>query len=168
MRSQTSATVDPIGIFKFSILNSCFLGLTPYQPAASTQSMPPILLRSGQVLMLLVLFAASGGHWMALQSVAWTRMLMTYSRDGHLVAAVTKTFDGRHPCALCKQIVRAKSGEPRPAHATEVDNQAAFVAPTLVVIVKKEGLFWKMEIPEWHGEVRAEQPTAPPPRGMVA
>ncbi len=45
--------------------------------ALKTDSMPPNLLRVGQVLMLLVLFAASGGHWMALQSLAWTRMLMS-------------------------------------------------------------------------------------------
>jgi hypothetical protein len=127
--------------------------------------MPPTLLRFGQVLMLLVLFAASGGHWMALQSLAWTRMLMSYSREGHIVAAVAKTFDGRHPCSLCKQIERAKSSESQPLRALEVENQATFVAPVMVAMVRMEGISWKMEIPEWHGTVRAEQPTAPPPRG---
>ncbi|MEP6669940.1 MAG: hypothetical protein ABJF10_12350 [Chthoniobacter sp.] len=130
--------------------------------------MPPNLLRFGQVLMLLVLFAASGGHWMALQSLAWTRMLMSYSRNGPIMEAVTKTFDGRHPCSLCKQVERAKSSEPQSTRAMEVENQAAFVMPALAVLEKKEGISWKLEIPEWHGEVRAEQPTAPPPRGAVA
>jgi hypothetical protein len=130
--------------------------------------MPPNLLRFGQVLMLLVLFAASGGHWMALQSLAWTRMLVSYSQGGDVIAAVTKTFDGRHPCDLCKQIQRAKSSEPQPERAMEVENQAAFVAPALVALVRNDGVSWKMEIPEWHGEARAEQPTAPPPRSAVA
>jgi hypothetical protein len=130
--------------------------------------MPPTLLRFGQVLMLLVLFAASGGHWMALQSLAWTRMLMSYSRNGQIMEAVTKTFDGRHPCSLCKQVERAKSSEPQSTRAMEVENQAAFVMPALAVMVRKEGISWKLEIPEWHGVVRAEQPTAPPPRGAVA
>ena len=129
--------------------------------------MPPTLLRFGQVLMLLVLFAASGGHWMALQSVAWTRMLVSYSRGGQIVAAVTKTFDGRHPCSLCKEIQRAKSTEPEPARNMEVENQATFVVPALVAMMRSEGVSWRMEIPEWHGEVRAEQPTAPPPRGAI-
>ena len=133
-----------------------------------TLRMPPTVLRLGQVLMLLVLFAASGGHWMALQSVAWSRMLVSYSRGGHIVAAVTKTFDGRHPCTLCKEIQRAKSSEPQPERAMEVENQAAFVAPALVAMVRNEGISWRLEIPEWHGEVRAEQPTAPPPRRVVA
>jgi len=134
----------------------------------NTLPMPPNLLRIGQVLMLLVLFAASGGHWMALQSVAWSRMLVSYSRGGHIVAAVTKTFDGRHPCALCKQIQRAKSGEPQPERAVEVENQAAFVAPALLALVRNEGITWELEIPEWYGEVRAEQPAAPPPRRVAA
>jgi hypothetical protein len=117
--------------------------------------------------MLLVLFAASGGHWMALQSLAWTRMLMSYSREGHIVAAVAKTFDGRHPCSLCKQIERAKSSEPQPLRAMEVENQATFVAPVMVAMVRMDGSSWKMEIPEWHGAARAEQPAPPPPRGAV-
>ena len=130
--------------------------------------MPPNLLRFGQVLMLLVLFAASGGHWMALQSLAWTRMLMSYSRHGAIMEAVTKTFDGRHPCSLCKQVEGAKRSEPQSMRAMEVENQAAFVMPALAVLVKMEGIWWKLEIPEWHGDVRAKQPTTPPPRGAVA
>jgi len=130
--------------------------------------MPPTLLRFGQVLMLLVLFAASGGHWMALQSLAWTRMLLSYSRGGHIVTAVTKTFDGRHPCSLCKEVARSKSTEPQPAQNMEVESQATFVMPALVTLVRLEGTSWKLEIPEWHGEIRAEQPTAPPPRGELA
>jgi hypothetical protein len=118
--------------------------------------------------MLLVLFAASGGHWMALQSLAWTRMLLSYSRGGHIVTAVTKTFDGKHPCSLCKEVARSKSTEPRPTNAMELESQATFVQPALVTLVRLEGTSWKLEIPEWHGEVRAEQPTAPPPRGELA
>ena len=130
--------------------------------------MPPTLLRFGQVLMLLVLFAASGGHWMALQSLAWSRMFLSYSRSGNIVEAVTKTFDGKHPCSLCKEVARSKTTDPQPTRAMEVENQATFVAPVLMRMVRLEGASWKLEIPEWHGEVRAEQPTAPPPRGELA
>ena len=130
--------------------------------------MPPTLLRFGQVLMLLVLFAASGGHWMALQSLAWTRMLVSYSRDGQIVAAVTKTFDGRHPCSLCKVVEKSKQTEPEQARDMQVENVAAFVQPTPLVMVRAEGSSWNLENPEWRGEARAEQPTAPPPRGEVA
>ncbi len=130
--------------------------------------MPPTLLRFGQVLMLLVLFAASGGHWMALQSLAWTRMLLSYSRDGKIVAAVAKTFDGRHPCSLCKEVEKSKQTEPQPTRDMQVENLAAFVEPTPVVVMRADGVSWTMENPEWRGEARSEQPTAPPPRGEVA
>jgi hypothetical protein len=118
--------------------------------------------------MLLVLFAASGGHWMALQSLAWTRMFLSYSRDGQIAAAVAKTFDGRHPCSLCKQVEKSKQTEPQPTRDIEVESLAAFVEPTPVVVMRAEGVSWKLKNPEWRGEIRAEQPTAPPPRGEVA
>src|SRR5258708_36188817 len=105
---------------------------------------------------------------MAVESLGGTWMLVSYSRGGQIMEAVTKTFDGRHPCSLCKQIERAKSDEPPPMRAMEVENQAAFVAPTRVALVRAEGVSWRLAIPAWRGEVRAEQPTAPPPRGLVA
>jgi len=130
--------------------------------------MPPTLLRFGQVLMLLVLFAASGGHWMVLQSVAWSRMLVSYSQEGRFATAVVKTFDAQHPCDLCKRIAQSKGTEPQPARALEVETNAVFVAPAVTVIVRLEGISWRLKIPEAHGELRAEQPTAPPPRSAVA
>ena len=94
---------------------------------------------------------------------------MSYSRCGNLVEAVTKTFDGKHPCELCKEVARSRSTEPQqPTRNMEVESQATFVAPVLMTMVRMEGASWKLEIPEWHGEIRAEQPTAPPPRGAVA
>ncbi|MDR3406055.1 MAG: hypothetical protein P4L99_26450 [Chthoniobacter sp.] len=125
-------------------------------------------LRLGQVLMLLVLFGAAGGHWMVLQSVAWSRMLVSYAQDENFTVAVTKTFDGQHPCDLCKEIGRAKSNEPQSARALKAENDAAFVAPTLAVMVRAEGISWRLEIPEWHGEARPVQPVAPPPRSAQA
>ena len=110
------------------------MGLTPADPLPKTLRMPPTLLRFGQVLMLLVLFAASGGHWMVLQSVAWSRMLVSYSQEGKIVSAVAKTFDGRHPCSLCKQIEQAKKSDPQQEQATQTENSATFLAPVVVTV----------------------------------
>jgi hypothetical protein len=52
----------------------------------------------------LALLLAIGGHWVALQSFAWARMLMDYSRTESFATAVRKTFDGDHPCSLCLKI----------------------------------------------------------------
>jgi hypothetical protein len=58
-----------------------------------------------------VLVLSLGLHWALLQTVAWTGMLLTYSRETSLSEAVTKTFDGQHPCALCKFIENGRAEE---------------------------------------------------------
>ena len=128
--------------------------------------MPRPLLRLGQVLMLLVLFAAAGGHWMALQSLAWTNMLLSYSQNGTFVDAVAKTFDGRHPCGLCKKIEQAGQGEQTP-QTLQQENQVHFVIPSAVAIVLGEPLSWKLEISDVHSSGRVEQPATPPPRSAA-
>jgi hypothetical protein len=126
-----------------------------------------MLLRIGQVLMLLVLFAAAGGHWMALQSLAWTRMLVSYAEGGPLVEAVAKTFDGRHPCTLCKKIERATKGE-LPSRVTQQENQACFLVPPLAAVIKNAGASWQLEIPQKRLGLRFHRVITPPPRGAVA
>jgi len=51
-------------------------------------------------------------HWAALQSVAWAGMLVEYSQHASVAKAIAQTFDGKHPCALCKQIA-ANQSSPR-------------------------------------------------------
>ena len=46
-----------------------------------------------------------GGHWAVFQTVAWTRMVVDYTRDsGSLRQGLANTFDGAHPCELCRKI----------------------------------------------------------------
>jgi hypothetical protein len=44
-----------------------------------------------------------------LQVVAWTRMLYQYSQGSTVSEALQKTFDGKHPCEICKRV--AHEGE---------------------------------------------------------
>jgi hypothetical protein len=52
-----------------------------------------------------------GLHWAVLQTVAWTGMIVKYSRNGSFTEAVSKTFDGKHPCAMCKVIEQGRAEE---------------------------------------------------------
>ena len=52
-----------------------------------------------------------GAHWVLLQMTAWTGMLITRTQNQSVVEAVRTTFDGRHPCPLCKAINSAKNQE---------------------------------------------------------
>src|SRR5437868_4442842 len=67
--------------------------------------------RAGQLLALLACLQFFGGHWAILQSIAWTRMLITYSTQSGLSTGVKQTFDGRHPCAQCRAIVQERAKE---------------------------------------------------------
>ena len=61
---------------------------------------------------LLALVLSLGLHWTVLQSAAWVSMIVSYSQDGSLREAVVKTFDGEHPCELCRMIDRGTSEGP--------------------------------------------------------
>ena len=60
--------------------------------------------RPTRILTWLMLAMLVGGHWGMLQVVAWTGMLIDYSRDATFAEAWDKTFDGEHPCAICKTV----------------------------------------------------------------
>ena len=64
-----------------------------------------------KIVTVSVLVLSLGLHWALLQTVAWTGMLVTYSRGTSLREAVTKTFDGQHPCALCKLVQQGRAQE---------------------------------------------------------
>ena len=61
--------------------------------------------------MIVAVLSATGMHWMVLQSVAWTTMLVENLQTEPLDEALVCTFDGKHPCCLCKQIAKAKQTE---------------------------------------------------------
>lgn len=53
-----------------------------------------------------------GGHWVLLQSVAWMGMAVTYSKTSSSFGEVlSKTFDGKHPCGLCKFVQEGKAAD---------------------------------------------------------
>jgi hypothetical protein len=59
----------------------------------------------------LLLIVSIGGHWALLQSVAWVSMVVNFSKEAPLEVAVSKTFDGKHLCNLCKFVKKGKESE---------------------------------------------------------
>jgi len=64
-----------------------------------------------KILLITILLAVTGGQWAVLQSAAWAGMLVNHLRTESLASAVSKTFDGDHPCPMCKAIERGKKSE---------------------------------------------------------
>ncbi len=53
-------------------------------------------------LTALLLALLMQGPAMLVQEVAWVNMLVTYTQERGLKRGVIETFDGEHPCELCK------------------------------------------------------------------
>jgi hypothetical protein len=61
--------------------------------------------------LLILVFWVTGGQWLLLQSVAWVHMVRDFSQSQTLCQALSKTFDGNHPCPLCRFIQKEKSAQ---------------------------------------------------------
>jgi hypothetical protein len=70
--------------------------------------------------MILAVLAATGTHWWVLQSVAWTTMLAENLQTTSWQKAVVCTFDGKHPCCLCKEIAKGKQSEKKSEFQVEL------------------------------------------------
>jgi hypothetical protein len=65
----------------------------------------------GRGTTIVALCLSLGFQWLALQSVAWTTMLLANARHAPLSEAVARTFDGNHPCDLCQAVAQGGKSE---------------------------------------------------------
>jgi hypothetical protein len=65
--------------------------------------------RTASILMTVAIgILLSGGGLGFLQSLAWTGMILSRAPSSSLHAALQTTFDGQHPCPLCRLIQEQK------------------------------------------------------------
>lgn len=89
----------------------------------------------GCIVMTAALFLSVGGHLALLQGVAWATMIRDYSRTGSVTAAMEKTFDGKHPCAMCKKIAAQRSHDEKAPVTVKAEKKAeAFVASKSAIV----------------------------------
>jgi len=65
----------------------------------------------GRALVILALFNSLGLHWCALQSIAWTGMVIEFSKEAPLAEALAKALDGQHPCSLCHAVQKGQKSD---------------------------------------------------------
>jgi hypothetical protein len=87
------------------------LGKRPLTAPACLRNFAGVLIRLAKFILVLALACSIGLHWAFFQSLAWTSMLAANLRRDSLAQAVTHTFDGQHPCLLCKAIADGKKSE---------------------------------------------------------
>jgi len=126
-----------------------------------------VFTRSGHILLIVALLAATGAHWTVLQSVAWTTMLADNLRTASLPEAVQRTFDGKHPCSLCKKIDDGKKTQKKSEFPTWA-RQLEFVSERPVFIFSPPRHFQVM--PRHNDSARElfHRPPVPPPRSLPA
>lgn len=111
---------------------------------------------------VLALCFAFGFQWIALQSIAWTAMIMENAKQTSLCEAVKRTFDGAHPCSLCHIVNKGKTSQ----HERDVQSSPKIdimcVARSIRLLPRVEALqyptisFLNLEV--------AHSPASPPPR----
>lgn len=129
----------------------------------STLNALMVLGRSSRTLVVLALTLSLGAHWAFLQSVAWMGMLVSYSQTDTLPQAIAKTFDGKHPCELCKVVQKGTmSGKKEKSNKLEKKLDSFLAAETTHVTAPPA--FPPVFQSTVCGASRTEQPPIPPPR----
>ena len=123
--------------------------------------------RFGKGCILAALVISTGAHWAALQTVAWTTMLADNLRVYSVGEAVSRTFDGKHPCCLCRAIAAGKKSEKKKEYTLQIQK---FEFPPFEekFVVVAPSAFKLMPLTDLFTETRAEPPPPPPPRGLFA
>jgi hypothetical protein len=112
---------------------------------------------------VLALLTSVGGHWMLLQSVAWTRMIMERSRDASFVEAVQSTLGGERPCPMCKRIADGRQGEKKSGKAP-VTPKVDLLLERRVITLLPPSERVEILLRRRDGGSRTERPPVPPPR----
>lgn len=126
----------------------------------------PVRAKLVRVLIVFALVCAIGGHWAILQSVAWVGMVMNYSQSFPLQEALVKTFDGKHPCKICKVVQAGRSAEKKP-ESLKVETKLDFflVSKQVIFLLTPQAPFQMANISLM--PARSESPPTPPPRPLL-
>ena len=139
-------------------------GLTHPQSMATLVSVLRCICRA---LTILALCCAIGLQWLALQSIAWTAMIIDYSKRGSLCEAIKLTFDGAHPCSLCHIVDRGKT--------TDKKSDVQLLTPKIDMICTKRAIILVRPIAyvdytsgNFSVFKIGESPPVPPPRNSFS
>ena len=133
----------------------------------SAATRPLHLRRHAQRGTVLLLCLALGLQWALLQGIAWTGMFIGFAREGSVIEAVEKTFDGQHACALCKKVKERSQDSSNSSSSTQEDDaakglHAVLVSPTVLIPPAEEILSFA---PLCEALIsRKGMPEPPPPR----
>ncbi len=125
------------------------------------------------MLVIGALLHLCGGHWGVLQGIAWAKMLIEYSQVDGLRQGIAKTFDGEHPCEMCRSIAKGRDSEksdPEPIVRSD-DFVLKNLLPMAVIRIERKNILLVSPPVTWlviHGvEQWRSSPDIPPPRVLA-
>ncbi|MBV8099386.1 MAG: hypothetical protein JOZ31_09540 [Verrucomicrobia bacterium] len=119
--------------------------------------------RFGTLFCALAVFQVLGGPLAALQTIAWVRMAVTYSKDDGVGAGLTKTFDGQHMCSLCKAVAKKREGEQKDLGDVLVNKIYLQGSVTPVQLFPPE-FYWLHQVDYSVGHRLTPEPLLQPPK----
>lgn len=122
----------------------------------------------GRLFLITALVAVIGGHWAILQSIAWANMLADNLRTDSFSQAVSKTFDGDHPCRMCKAISQERQTEKKPEALDLKIRKLDFACAREQVIFTPPTRFWLLPAQTFAAVTLSRPPLLPPPRPIPA
>jgi hypothetical protein len=122
---------------------------------------------AGRIATITALCLSIGLHWIALQSLAWTTMVIDFSKRAPLCQAIAQTFDGKHPCSLCHVVNKAKDSEKKP------DVQSAtlkidIICAALAYRIDRPFVSYEYPLTDCFSSRLGHSPPVPPPRSFAS
>lgn len=116
-------------------------------------------------LVIGALLVSLGGHLLLLQTVAWSTMLLSYSESASLKEAAKKTFDGDHPCPLCKAVKESREEEKK-LPMFKAESKKEMMAPAGIALLERIGHNFSLEPTHYRFTVSVgpDDVAVPPPR----
>jgi hypothetical protein len=121
--------------------------------------------KSARLLVLTAYLLTLGLHTAVLQAVAWAKMTVEFARQDGLAVSVEKTFDGRHPCAICVSLKKVDTRSSLiPAATQSPTSVAANAAPRVAARL----VAWAVDVPVLPSLERPRTPAGPPPKAVLS
>jgi len=135
----------------------------------SSRTPPSLFLRIARLGIVGVVCLSLGMHWALLQGIAWTGMLISFAREGAVIEAVEKTFDGQHGCPLCAKVKEGRdSGQQQPQQTGQSLKKLDAVLVVLAKLIAPAAEKISFVMIRETMVQRNEMPETPPPRSGLA
>jgi len=115
---------------------------------------------------IFALCCAIGLQWLALQSIAWTAMVVGNAKRGSLCQAIAQTFDGAHPCSLCHIVNRGKTSEKR-SDIQPVASKIDMIGASRAITLLRPFVDFEYSTSDFAFSEIAQSPPVPPPRPIL-